>query len=693
MNKWIAFFVCCFLLAACGSDSVDTPSDQESLTAISGNWEIELTEALDPTEVQMKYLSISDGGDVSIFGLDPEADCYKHETEMVTNNGDGTYEISVDEGNLTLSVVNNVLTIELPLAILTAQSATVDFTQFNLCEDAAEEPSISLSDIQHNWEIDEINFDDGDEVLHFFSISAQNTLTSYFYVVDEGCYKVEKTGEVNFVSNGLFTLGLERSDISLTYVDGALTLDDGKDTVTASVTLENLDELSECGQIKPEPDPIENLTLEDIKGTWVYQTDSQSHYVTISQTGLFKRFQFDDQNECYTNISGAISEKGQTTFTVTPANNEAFLIELSKDGTAFQSSSALGDIEFSRSNLTEGELIPECLSPVVIDNEMTLAKLQGSFGGVVDANRHPFSFVTGSLLSFANYDFSDHCYQRQGYWLEELGEGQFKKTSVLTGGTEIVGFKTYIDNVNMINVNTGIVVELGNYVSAGDYPKTGSNFLTRSVNLDGCKSTNPRPTEFVGSWYSELSLSFITFRMDGENLIETKHPISLASCYTISKPEVITDLTNFGLFEGNLAFHQEGDEYFNRVLEKDLPSPCIVPDLTLTLDDVAGLWRSESENESFKHITVQGSMTSYFTDRSDDSCLFKSLTSSLTRLDSGKYLKSINGISDTEIVSFLMPETNSLIMYYGKYDSPDIDKVRAETTVDELNSRVCERYR
>ena len=688
MNKWIVVLISCFMLAGCGSDGEERNLEQESSAVISGNWEVDLNEALDPNETQMKYLSISEGGDVSLFGLDPLENCYKHETQTVASNGDGTFDIVVAEGNLTLSIANDVLTIDTSLVVLTAQPATVDFTLFNLCENTSQQPIITLDDIQKSWKVNEVEFEGEDEILHYFSISNLNTLTSYYYSADEMCYKIEEAGEVSFVSNGQFNLSLNGQNVSLSHVDGGLKLDNGIKTITASVTAKKLNTLSTCGQVnpEPEPDPIENLTLEDIKGTWVYQTDSQSHYVTISQTGLFKRFQFDGQKECYTNISGTISEKGQTTFTVTPANNEAFLIELTKDGTAFQSSSALGDIEFSRSDLTEGELVPECLSPVVIDNEMTLAKLQGSFGGVVDANRHPFSFVTGSLLSFANYDFSGYCYQRQGYWLEELGEGRFNKRDVLTSESEVVGFSSVNGQVTLINVNTGESIELGNYVSSGEYPTSASNYVTRGINDESCEVALPSPSHLVGYWYNDSLADFVKFSWSAGQLTRTRYPIKF-SCYETLEPEAL-EASNLRVLNGDLAIKQ-GSSFYNRILEKDLPLPCTVPDLTLTLKDISGLWQLplESGKEFYYDISEQGSKILYSTDVLDESCLFKSSPSTLSQLESGRF-SDVSAGTD-ELMAFLMPSEDHLFIFRGRHETR-MNMVRADTTLESLNSRTCD---
>ena len=702
MIKWVGILASIVLLAACGSDGDEESSDPISLSSISGSWEIDVDEGLDPTAAVMKYLSIKSTGEAFLYGLDPVDNCYLQDTGTVINNGDNTFNTAFPQGNLTLSLSNDTLKIDTGMAVVNAEVATQDFNQFNLCGDIPEPPVIVLEDIQGNWEITELEFSDGEVALHYFNISEENILTSYHLDVDQNCHKMESVGKVNYISNGHFSFPISTSQIMINYEAGQLKLyEEGSDQfIYASNTSGDFSQLAICGQVapepepEPEPDPIKELTLTDLKGIWVYQADSQSHYVSIGENGLFKRFALDDVKECYNHLAGSVANKGNNQFAISPAEGNAFIIELSKDGDAFQSSSPLGEVEFNRSNLTEDDLTPECTEPVIIDEEMTLLKLQGSFGGEIDAAHRPFSFVAGSLLSFVSYDFPGGCYQRQGYWLEELGEGQFKKTEVLTGDTETVGFISEGISVSLVNINTGLILELGDYNSAGDYPETGSNHLTSGVNLLGCININPVPSQLVGYWYSDSSLSFIKFHITGEQLIRTKYPYNF-TCHTAEEPKVISDASKLNVFSGNLAMKDGSSNYYNRVLEKDLPLPCddSEPDLTLTLEDIAGLWASplESGEEFYYDITIEGAKTLYTNVSSGESCLSTYSPTKLTRLFTGRFTDRLLGLAEYEVMSFLMPSIDQLFTFSGHYDRKMLKMERANTTLEDLNSRVCEK--
>ena len=705
MKKWLGIFVIYFLLVGCGSGADESSEDSTPLLAISGNWDIDIDidEGGGPTAPLMKYLSIEDTGDVFLYGLNPIENCYVQDIGTATNNGDGTFNTSFPQGDLSLSISGSILKINTGPAVINAEISSQDFSQFNLCSDNPEPPAIVLEDIQNTWKVEDIVFEDSHVFLHYFNISSSNLLTAYHYNVDEICYEIEEARNVSMVTNGQFSLAIGNNTISMTYTNGRLNLNGGSDdSVSAAVTSDNLNALAICGQVNPDPDPDPDteLTLGDIEGVWVYQSGDQSHYVSINSAGLFKRFALDDTEQCYNNVSGSITSDGSNTFTVRPASDDSFAIELTKDGEAFQSSSPLGEVEFIRSTKTEGELTPECSDPIVFDTEMTIVKLQGSFGtltssgSVIGGNHLPFRFVAGSLLSFVSYDFSGGCHQRQGYWLEELGEGRFKKTEVLTGDTEMVGFIREGISVSMVNVNTGSILELGDYNSAGDYSESGSNHITRGVNLLGCKENSPESAQLVGGWYSDSILSFIRFDIDSkQQLIRTKYLYDL-NCYNFEENKVISDASSLNVFDGVLAMKDGESNFYNRVLEKDLPLLCVDtgPDLTLTLEDIVGLWSypSETGGEFYYDITVEGAMTLY-ENSFGDICLNTYRPSKLTRIFNGKFTEYMIGATKADIISFRMPSADLLMTYYGNFDRPGLKMERAGTTLEDLNSRVCDK--
>ena len=348
----------------------------------------------------------------------------------------------------------------------------------------------------------------------------------------------------------------------------------------------------------------------------------------------------------------------------------------------------MGEVEFIRSTKTEGELTPECMEPIVIDKDMTLLKLQGNFGGKQDGYHRPFRFIAGSLLSFVNYDSAGQCYHRQGYWLEELGEGQFKKTVVLTGASEVVGFISDNNNVSMININTGSAIELGDYVFSGDYPETGSNSISRGVNLQACNDIATKPAQLAGLWFSETLNDFLSYHWDGDKLIYTKYT-SYIDCYKAEKSTFISDDFEIRVLSGALAMKDGSLYYYNRILERDLPEICDAPDLTLTLDDIAGLWELplQSGKEFYYDITPQGSKTLY-ANSEPQACLRRSYPRTLTRQDNGKFTETLEGSANVDIISFSKPNDQKLNIFVDRYNH--LSMVPSESTLTELNNKVCD---
>lgn len=684
MNKWIIMLMsCCLLVTACGSDS-DVDEQPKSLNDISGNWIIDLEDSLDPDEVQMNYLSISNIGEVDLYGLDEINNCYKHASETVSLEND-VFQIASPQGILTLSLNDSNLHIDTGLAIMTAELSSVDFEAFNLCSSEPIAPHISLEDIQGNWKVENIDSEDTSAFLRYFSISQLNHLTSYYFSTDETCYEIEQTGEITFIASGEFNLVAGNTSVGINYVNGKLQLDDGNEIMNAMATTDKLNQLTVCGQVAPDPDPVPMLTLNDIKGSWEYQSDGGSQYVTITELGLFKRFNFDETQECYTSISGSISIDDNDRFIVSPSGDDSFIIELTQDGEGIQSSSILGDINFNRSDLTQENFTPACAELVVYDTEMTLAKLQGNFGGNVEARHRPFTAITGNVFSFMTSDSTlNSCYQRQGFWLEELGEGQFRKTDILTNAVEVVGFNNVSDAATLVNISSGLTIELGNFVFTD---QASTNALAKGINMETCKDNSPEPSGLVGSWYNESTLDYIDYTLSGDQLIRTKYEI-LFDCYDTNDPEVVDDLSVLGTLNGSLALDQNNGRFYNRVLEKDLPPACINPDLTLALIDVVGLWKLDivTVGEFYYNITVDGSKTLYSNDEVG-ACLDNYRPYTLTRQENGEFLQTMEGSDVEDVISFGKPSHNKLNVFVDAYNH--LEMSTAEETLNQLNARVC----
>jgi len=670
----------CLLVTACGSDS---DAQQKSLNDISGNWEIDLGDSLNPDEIKMNYLSISNNGDVDLYGLDEVNSCYKHvsETVAIVNN---VFQISTAQGNITLSLNESNLYLDTGLAIMPAEPSSVDFEAFNLCSEEPIAPHISLEDIQGDWKIVDVDLENSPVFLHYFSISQLNHLTSYHFSVDENCYELEQTGEVTFIASGEFNLTVGNSNIAINYLNGNLQLNDGNDVINASATTDKLNQLAICGQLVPDPEPAPELTLNDIKGSWQYQSNDEPQYVTITETGLFKRYNYDVQ-ECYTSLSGAISIDDNNRFTVSPSGDDAFTIELTQDGEVIQSSSILGQINFNRTDLTEEDFTPACAEPIVYDSQITLEKLQGSFGGNVEASHRPFTAVTGNLLSFMTSEsVQANCYQRQGFWLEDLGQGQFRKTEILDATVEVVGFNNINDTVTLVNINSGLTVELGDFVSTD---QASTNALTKGINMESCEDNSPDPSHLVGSWYHENTLDYIDFHLNGDQLISTKYSI-VFDCYDVNEPQVVDDLSILGALNGGLALDQNNGQFYNRVLEKNLPPACINPDLNLTLEDVAGLWKLDivTTGDFYFHITADGSKTLY-SNKEVGACLNKYRSYILTRQDNGEFKQTLDGSDVEDTISFAMPSNNKLNVFVDAYNH--LEMTMAEESLVQLNARVC----
>ena len=672
---------CCFLLTACGSDSDTQPI---SLNDISGNWKIDLGDSIDPDEIQMDYLSISNSGEVDLYGFDEVNSCYKHASETVSIV-DNVFQISSPQGIVTLSLNESNLYLDTGLAIMPAEPSSVDFETFNLCSDEPIAPHISLEDIQGDWKIVDIDLEDSPVFLHYFSISQLNNLTSYHFSVDENCYELEQTGEVTFIASGEFNLAVGNSGIGINYLNGNLQLNDGNDVITASATTDKLDELAFCGQLVPDPEPVPELSLNDIKGSWQYQSNNDPQYVTISEMGLYKRYTYEDDQQCYSSNSGSISVGDNNRFIVDPSGDDAFTIELTQEGEVIQSSSILGQINFNRSDLTEEDFTPLCAEPVTYGSEMTLAKLQGSFGGHVEASHKPFTAVTGNLLSFMKADSAQSsCYQRQGFWLEELGQGQFRKTEILTGATEMVGFNNINDAVTLVLINSGLTIALGDFVSTDE---ASTNALAKGINMKTCEDNSPEPSHLLGSWYNESTLDYIDFSLNSEQLIRTKYSISI-DCYDVNAPQVMADLSTLGALDGGLALDQKNGQYYNRVLEKNLPAACVNPDLTLALEDVAGLWKLDivTTGDFYFHITEEGSKTLY-SNSEVGACLNKYRPYTLTRQENGEFKQTLEGIEEEDIISFSKPGNNKLNVFVDANNH--LEMTIAEESLSQLNDRVC----
>ncbi len=546
-------------------------------------------------------------------------------------------------------------------------------------------PHISLEDIQGDWKIEDIDSEDTSAFLHYFSISPVNNLTSYNFSIDDNCYEVEQTGEVTFIASGEFNLVAGNTSVGINYVNGKLQLDDGNEIINASATTDKLNQLTVCGQVEPDPEPMPELTLNDIKGSWEYQSDGGSQYVTITEVGLFKRYNFDDTQECYTSISGSISIDDNDRFIVSPSGDDAFTIELTQDGEVIQSNSILGDISFNRSDLTQGDFTPACADPVVYDTQMTLAKLQGNFGGNVEARHRPFTAITGNLLSFMTSGSTQNsCYQRQGFWLEELGEGQFRKTDILTNAVEVVGFNNLSDAVTLINISSGLIIELGNFIFTD---QASTNALAKGINMETCKDDSPEPSHLVGSWYNESTLDYIDLSLSGDQLIRTKYEINF-DCYDTNEPQVVDGLSMLGALNGSLALDQNNGRFYNRVLEKNLPPACINPDLALVLADVAGLWKLDivTVGDFYYYITEDGSKTLYSNDEVG-ACLNTYRPYTLIRQENGGFTQTLEGSGVEDIIYFGKPNNNKLNVFVDANNH--LEMSIAEETLAQLNARVC----
>ena len=672
---------CCLLLTACGSDSDTEP---KSLNDISGNWKIDLGNSLDPDEIQMDYLSISNSGEVNLYGLDEVNSCYKHVSETVSIVND-VFQISSPQGIVILSLNDSNLYLDTGLVIMPAEPSSVDFTAFNLCSDEPIAPHISLENIQGDWKIVDIDLENSPVFLHYFSISQLNHLTSYHFLVDENCYELEQTGEVTFIASGEFSLAAGNSNIGINYLNGNLQLNDGNDVITASATTDKLNQLAFCGQVAPDPEPVPELSLNDIKGSWQYQSNDDPQYVTITEMGLYKRYIYEDDQQCYSSNSGSISVAENNRFIVNPSGDDAFTVELTQEGEVIQSSSILGQINFNRSELTEDDFTPACVEPIIYDSEMTLAKLQGSFGGDVEASHKPFTAITGNLLSFMTASsVQNSCYERQGFWLEELVQGQFRKTDILTDAIELVGFNHVNDAVTLVNITTGVTIELGAFVFTD---QASTNALAKGINMETCEDNFPEPSQLVGSWYNESTLDYVDLHLNGEQLIRTKYPI-VFDCYDINEPEMVADLSALGALNGALALDQNNGRFYNRVLAKDLPPACVKPDLNLTLADVAGLWKLDivTTGDFYFHITKDGSKTLY-SNSEVGACLNKYRPYTLTRQDNGEFKQTLQGLEDEDIISFSKPSNNKLNVFVDANNH--LEMTMAEESLAQLNDRVC----
>ena len=187
-----------------------------------------------------------------------------------------------------------------------------------------------------------------------------------------------------------------------------------------------------------------------------------------------------------------------------------------------------------------------------------------------------------------------------------------------------------------------------------------------------------------------FSLIFVNFDWNGEQLIRTTYS-TLSGCYNSPESEIV-DVSKLPILSGSLAIRSGDYNFYNRVLEKDLPLPCedAEPDLTLTLEDIAGLWVSplESGKEFYYHITADGEKTLYSNVASGGDCLYKSKNpSKLTRMPSGRFSDVLLG--NGELLSFAKPANDSLIMFRGANEFKT-NYLAAETTLEDLNSRTCD---